>query len=222
MRRALLGTTAVAVGATVAYRQVLRPWQERWGASEDEVRRVLPGDDLVAEPASQVTRAITIDAEPGDVWPWIVQLGADRGGFYSYDWLENLFGLQVHSADRIVDDWQDLAVADVIAATRSGAGGWYVAVLRPPEVMVLQLADLKAGRAVRREDPAGWEFAWTFSLEPADGARTRLVVRERVAFRTTAVRVAMAPFGLVSFVMTRKMLLGIRNRVETYGDRKAA
>jgi hypothetical protein len=217
MRRKVFAAAAgVAgvVGAVVVDERIVRPWQESWGATEEERRLALPGDDLVAEPAEQVTRAITIDAPPEDVWPWLVQLGADRGGFYSYDVLENLFGLEVHSADVIVEEWQDLAVGDLVAATRSRAGGWYVAEIRPVEALVLQVADVAAGRPVRRGDPAGWEFTWTFALRPMPDARTRLLVRERVGFGKRAMRLAMAPVGMISFVMTRRMLLGIRERAE--------
>lgn len=221
MRRALLTAVAGAVGAAVAYERVVRPWHERWGATDDELALPLPGDETVAGPASQITRGITIDATPAEVWPWIVQLGADRGGFYSYDRLENLFGLQVHSADRIVDEWQDLEVGDLVAAIRSRTGGWFVAEMRPDEVLVLQVADVGAGRALRRDDPGGWEFTWTFALRPTGDGRTRLIVRERAAFGKVGVRLAMAPVGIVSFVMTRRMLLGIRDRAEGAAVRNA-
>jgi hypothetical protein len=212
------GLIAVAVGsaaaAMVAYERWGRPWQEGWGAGPDERTLGLPGDERLAEPAHQLTRAITIAAPPEAVWPWIVQLGADRGGFYSYDWLENLFGLGIHSAPEIVDEWQELEVGDVVHADRKGTGGWYVVELRPNEALVLQVANLEAGRPVSREEPPGWEFQWTFALRPADPGTTRLLVRERVAFGGSLSRVMMAPFGPVSFVMTRRMLLGIKARAE--------
>ncbi len=216
MRWSRVATLAAvaAAGAGVAYVRVLQPWHERWGASDAELGLPLPGDDTVVEPAGQITRAITIDAPPEAVWPWIVQLGADRGGFYSYDTLENLFGLQVHSADRIVDEWQDLAVGDLVTAIRSGAGGWLVAEIRPCEALVLQVANVAENRPARRDDPGGWEFSWIFALRPDGVGRTRLLVRERVAFGAPLMRAAMAPVGLVSFVMTRKMLLGIKERAE--------
>lgn len=215
MKRVL--AAAVTVGAAAAvYRRRVQPWQERWGATDDEVDAVLPGDDLLAEPASQLTRAVTVDVPPTDVWPWVVQLGADRGGFYSYDWLEDLFGLGIHSADRIVTEWQDLAVGDVVAADRRRSGGWYVVALQPEEALVLQVADLKTGRPTNRDEGLGWEFQWTFALRPAPGGRTRLLVRERVAFGSPATRALMTPVGLVSFAMTRRMLLGIKERAEAH------
>ncbi len=162
-----LTAAVIAVGTSVAYRSWLKPAQERWGATDEEATLALPGDELVAEPAYQVTRAITIDATRDEVWPWIVQLGADRGGFYTYDRLEDLFGLGIHSADDIVEAWQGLAVGDVVYADRARAGGWYVVELRPGEALVLKLGDLVAGRPLRRDEKLRWEFSWTFALRDA-------------------------------------------------------
>jgi len=205
---------AGAVTCGVAYRRWVDPWQSRWGATDLEVDSPLPGDDLVADPAVQLTRAIGIDAPPQEVWPWLVQLGADRGGFYSYDVLENLFGLGIHSADRIVEEWQGLAVGDVVAANRARTGGWYVMELHPDEALVLKVADLTAGRPARRDEGIGFEFLWTFALRPDGADRCRLLVRERTAIDRRPTRVLMAPVGPVSFVMTRRMLLGIKERAE--------
>jgi hypothetical protein len=187
-----------------------------WGATEAEGRQPLPGDGFVAAPASQITRAITINAPPAKVWPWIVQMGADRGGFYSYDWLENLFGLRIHSADRVVEAWQQLRVDDVVYAIRNRAGGWYVVDVWPNEALILKVADLKSGRPTRRDDPAGWEFLWTFALQDLGDGRTRLLIRERVAFGKAKMRWLMKPVGPVSALMTRRMLLGIKKRAERY------
>jgi hypothetical protein len=203
----------VAVGASaLAYHRWLDPWQQRWGATDEEVALTLPGDELVEPPATQVTRAITIDASREEVWPWILQLGADRGGFYTYDRLEDLFGLGIHSADSIVDQWQDLGVGDVVYGDRARTGGWYVMEVRPLEALVLQVGDLAAGRPLRRDEGLRWEFSWTFALRGAPTGGTRLLVRERVAFGSALTRTLMAPLGPVSFVMTRGMLLGIRSR----------
>lgn len=121
--KSLIAVAAVVGTVVAAYERYLKPWQERWGATDEEVALRLPGDELVEEPAKQVTRAITIDATREEVWPWIVQLGADRGGFYTYDRLENLVGLDIHSADEIVDEWQDLEIGDVVHADRARTGG---------------------------------------------------------------------------------------------------
>lgn len=216
MRCRWITGAVVAAAAVVAYRWLVRPWQQRWGATDDEVRARLVGDDLVAEPAEQCTRAITIDARPEDVWPWVVQIGADRGGFYSYDWLENLFGLGIHSADRIVPEWQQRAVGDLVCANAAGSGGWYVAEVRPNEALVLQVANLAAGRPLRRDELLGWEFVWTFVLRERDDGTTRLLVRERTGFGRRITRLAMAPVSPVSFVMTRPMMRGIKSRAEAH------
>jgi hypothetical protein len=209
-----LATAAVVAVSVVGYERWIKPWQRRWGATAEEGAISLPGDEQVAEPASQVTRAITIDAAPERVWPWIVQLGADRGGFYSYDWLENLFGLAIHSADGIVAAWQELQVGDVVYASRDRTAGWYVVDLRPNQALVLKVANVAAGRPLRRDEQLKWEFLWTFALRPAASGGTRLLVRERTAFGSALTRTMLAPIGLVSFVMTRRMMLGIKRRVE--------
>ena len=147
------------------------------------------------------------------MWPWIVQLGADRAGFYSYDWLENLFRLGIHSADRIVPDWQQRAVGDLVYANAPGTGGWYVMHVVPREVLVLKMANVAAGQPARR-DAQRWEFLWTFATEDQGDGSTRLLVRERVGFDGKTTQLLMSPLGLVSFVMTQKMIRGIKARAE--------
>lgn len=212
--RTLGGAVLAGAVAGTAYLRWLAPRFERWGATDDEVAAPLPGDALVPEPAHQNTRALTIAAPPATVWPWLAQIGADRGGFYSYDLLEDLFGLGIHSADVVVERWQDLAVGDVVYATRHRTGGWYVAAVRPGSHLVLRTADLSRGRPVLRSDPGGWEFLWSFVLVDRGDGTTRLLVRERVAFGSALMRLLMTPAGTVSFLMTRRMMLGIRDRAE--------
>lgn len=210
---------ATAIGLWQAYRHTIGPAHDRWGADDVEVAMSLPGDDLVAEPASQNTRAVTIAATPAQVWPWLVQMGADRAGFYTYTWLENLGGLGIRNADRIVERWQGLAVGDVVRtdahAGRTRGGGWYVVDLLPEKVLVLQMADLQRGEPMHRDGPGAFEFVWTFALLDQGDGTTRLVVRERVAFGNRLVRAALAPTSLVGFVLTRGMLLGIQQRAES-------
>ncbi len=219
MNRRLVYATAASAAAAFGYRRVLRPWHERWGATDEEVHAALPGDDLLADPATQSTRAITVRAPAGQVWPWVVQLGADRGGFYSYDWLENLFRLGIHSAGQVVPDWQQRAVGDLVYADAAGTGGWYVKQVVPSEVLVLQVANVPAGRPARRDEQLRWEFLWTFATKDQGDGTTRLLVRERVGFGSTATRLLMSPIGLVSFVMTQKMMRGIRARAEASAQR---
>lgn len=208
-----LASAAASVAASLLVTRALR-WEQRWGATEEEVAARLTGDGSVAEPAADITRAITIEAPPEQVWPWLVQLGADRGGFYSYDCLENAVGLGIHSADDIVPAWQDLRVGDVVWATRKRTAGWYVVGLVAHEALVLKAANIEAGRPLSRYEPPGWEFAWIFALSRTATAQTRLLVRERIAFGPRSTRVLMAPVGPVSFVMTRRMMLGIKRRAE--------
>ena len=208
--------TWAAAGAATAlgYRELLRPWHQRWGATDEEVHATLPGDDLVAEPATQVTRGITVNASPEQVWPWVAQLGADRGGFYSYDWLENLFGLGIHSADTVVAQWQHRAVDDLVYANATGTGGWYVVRVVPEQVLVLKLADVANDKPARRDEGMRGEFLWTFALRDSGDGTTRLLVRERAAFGSPATRLLMAPIGPISFVMTQKTMRGIKARAE--------
>lgn len=214
MRRAVL-ISAVGLAATAAWRGVFTPWQRNWGATEEEVAMSLPGDELTPPPVEQNTRAITIAASPEQVWPWLVQMGADRGGFYSYAWLENLFGLKIHNADRIVDDWQQLALGDWVWGARNRSAGWIVELLEPNVALATKTADPKLGRTASRDEGLGFEFQWTFALRPAPLGTTRLLIRERTAYGRRLTRWLMAPAGLVSFVMTRKMLDGIRVRAES-------
>jgi hypothetical protein len=206
MRR--LGGTllAVAAAATAAvavdrlYRRYARERVLSWGATAEEAARRMPGDDLL-DPADIVaTRAISIDAPPSAIWPWLVQMGPGRGGAYTYDWIENLFGLDMHSADRIHEEWQDLAVGDV---TRSGDGklGMRVEILEPERVLS------------SRSEAGDW--VWTFALEPQHGA-TRLISRNRIAMSGAAAgqRLGMLVMEPGSLVMERKMLLEIKRRAE--------
>lgn len=213
----MLGAAAAVI---VVYRRWVEPWHQHWGATPEETDAVLPGDDVIAEPATQVTRAISIDAPPEAVWPWLVQMGADRGGFYSYDRLENLFGLGIHSANEIVEPWQRLVEGDVVYANRARTGGWFVTQIRPNEALVLATADLAAGMPLRRDAATHWEFGWAFVLRRTAPGGTRLLVRERVATGNRLTGLMVAPVGFVSFVMTRPMLRGIASRAESWQRRR--
>ena len=116
----LLAIPVFIVTAIVVYAVMVYPWISRWGATALETADRYPGDELVSEPRFRTTRAVTVKAAPEKIWPWLLQLGVDRGGMYSYDWLENLFGLKVHSADRIVAEWQDLQPDGFVRLTPPG------------------------------------------------------------------------------------------------------
>jgi hypothetical protein len=190
----------------VAAAAVLRRQQLRWGATDAEFTEPLAGDELIAEPDLTATRAITIRAGVDDVWPWIVQLGQGRGGFYSYDSLENLIGCDIHSALQINPGWQHLDVGDAVRLAPELA--LRVAVAKPPRTLVLQ------GGALPGTTIAPYDFTWTFDLSPVSAATTRLVVRERYAYTRWWARLMVEPVTVVSFLMSRRMLHGIRDRAE--------
>lgn len=197
---ALAGVVASAALTERLYRHHLRGWVVNWGASPDEVTRRLPGDELL-DPADVVaTRAITIDAPPSAIWPWLVQMGPGRAGAYTYDWIENVFGLRMHSADRIHPEWQDLKVGDLVRG-REDRPGMRVEILDPERTLA------------NRSEAGDW--VWTFALVPQDG-RTRLISRNRIALHGSAAgqRLGSLVMEPGSLVMERKMLLGIKERAE--------
>jgi hypothetical protein len=204
MRRGATWTVAAAgLGAALAvtYPLLLRGRCLHWGATPDEVTRAIPGDDLVADPDVVSTRAVTIDAPPEAIWPWLVQMGSGRAGAYTYDWIENLFGLDMHSADEILPEFQDLKAGDVLPVGADGPS-MIVEILKPDEVLCL------------RADNGEW--VWTFALYPT-GSSTRLVSRNVIA--TPGASRGRRLFTLLvlepgSLVMERKMLLGIKERAE--------
>jgi hypothetical protein len=197
----LIMSAALVVAAAVARRQQLR-----WGATDAEIRRSLPGDDLVPCPDLTSSRAITIRAGVGDVWPWIVQLGQGRGGFYSYDRLENLAGCDIHSAGEVNPDWQQLDVGDLVRLAPELA--LTVAAVEPPRTLVLRGGFLPGAAT------APYEFTWTFQLSLFSATETRLVVRERYAYTRWWARFVLEPVTIVSFFMSHRMLRGIRDRAE--------
>jgi hypothetical protein len=181
------------------------PWACRryvtWGATSEEATGALPGDDLLPDAGLVSTRAVTIGAGPPDVWPWLVQMGSGRGGAYTYDWMENLFGLNMHSADQILPQFQNLAVGDTLPLGSNGPA------------MRVEFCDVERTLAFRSEDGA---WVWIFHLRP-DGAGTRLISRNRIVppGNNRAARAlydtVMAP---VSLIMERRMLYGIKERAE--------
>lgn len=194
------GVFAVGVAAAV-YPVLLRRWCLTWGARAEEVGRSIAGDDLLSEPDMLATRAVTIDAPAGAIWPWLVQMGSGRGGAYTYDWIENLLGLDMHSANEIIPEFQNLQVGDVLPVGSKGPR-LRVEVLDPDRVLVL------------RSEDENW--VWAFALYPQDGT-TRLVSRNRIAIPGASLFTRL--FNLLmmepgSLVMERKMLLGIKQRAE--------
>jgi hypothetical protein len=192
-------------GLVAVYAGLLRRRVLTWGATSEEASGALPGDELLPEADGVATRAVEIEAPPGAVWPWIAQMGpAPRGGAYTYDWIENLLGLDMHSVDHVLPEFQDPRVGDAIDL---GANRMRVERVDPEHVL-----------AWRSED-GNW--VWTFVLEPRNGS-TRLVSRNRYRLPTLAARLGMLPLEPASLVMERKMLLGIKERAERLAARASA
>lgn len=220
----LLAAGLTAAGALAGYALLVRPWHLKWGATDDEAQQPLPGDELLPEPKLNATHAISIQARPADVWPWLVQIGQGRGGFYSYDWLENAMGLDIHSADRIRPELQDLSVGDVIPLSPDGMGV-PVAILEPGRALVLHGDTRLPGEAAAPPMKPGDYLAvsWGFYLFAGAAGGTRLIERWRAdwnpGFKNTLFyRVFLEPGA---FLMERKMLLGIKERAEA-GPQAAA
>ena len=150
-----------AIGAVALYRYRVRPWMYSWGADDDEITAVLPGDELVSASMLRTTRAVTIDAPIDAVWPWLVQIGEDRGGFYSYSVLERLAGAHIQNANTIHPEWQDIRVGDTMwLARRYGdAARQVVAAVEPDRTGVDVAGDFE--RVQQGEKATG---AWSFYL----------------------------------------------------------
>ena len=191
---------AASAGAVAAYVYGIRPWHLRWGATDEELNQPLIGDEIAPQPKLKATHAITIDAPAADLWPWLVQMGQNRGGFYSYTWLENLVGCEMRNADEIVPEWQDLKVGDKV---------WL-----HPKAPPVEVAAIEPGRAIVLK-PWG-----AFVLQPIDENTTRLIIRSQGDYEPDLKnpvlnfllwRVFYEP---AHFIMERKMLFGIKARAE--------
>jgi hypothetical protein len=215
--RAGTGAALVVVSGLAAW-IALRPRILAWGAAPEEIRRRLPGDDLVADPLYVTTRAITVAAPAASVWPWLLQLGQNRGGFYSYDLFENVARLDIHSADRIHDEWQDLRPGeDYVGLDPDGVMKMTIRVIEPERAFVVRSGapgepPQAPGSFVRGE--LAW--SWGFYLEPLGQGTTRLLIRCRAAWADTAATKLMKPVLLepMHFLMEERMLRGIRDRAE--------
>ena len=194
---------AMGIALTVLASPLLRPWYSRWGATKTELAQTLPGDDVVRDPTMQDTRAITIEAPVKAIWPWLVQMGQGRGGLYSYQRLENLVGCDMHNADRIMPEHQQLAVGDKVRLSQGEEGpAFVVTAVIPHRAIILDI-----------DDPP---TSWSFVLQPLDDNRTRLLIRYRQDFEPTFGNMVMwrVLTDPIHFVMERKMLQGIKLRAE--------
>ncbi len=216
MKRLVAILVASAAAAVAAYALMVRPWHLRWGTREDEAARPLPGDDLVPHPQLNATHAVTIHAPIANVWQWLVQMGQGRGGFYSYDWIDNLMSLDMRSADHILPEFQNLKVGDKMPLAPDGFGP-VVAVLEPPRALVLY-GDTRLDPDAIPVMKAGDFFAvtWGWYLEEIDANTTRLVERWRCDWNSSVanfffMRAFLEPGA---FLMERGMLLGVKRRAE--------
>lgn len=207
---------AFQVGAVLVAAPLLRGWYNRWGATPAEVQQAMPGDELVPDPLLGYTRAITIQAPVECVWPWVIQLGQGRGGFYSYDGLENIARCDIHSANRILPDLQHPQIGDLVRLGPKGYPCFAIAAIETNRTLALLSADPQSGQPVayRAQAEKGYSIAtWQFVLQPSGARLTRLLVRQRLACSPDLAWVwrLTEPVG---FVMERKMMLGIRQRAE--------
>lgn len=230
LKRIIVGAGIAGIG-WASYRAIRR-WRATWGVDADEAARSLPGDELVAAAQSSDTRGITIEAPAELVWPWLVQMGYGRGGWYSIDQLD----MRGPSADHIVEAWQTLAVGEVVP-THPG-GGFAVKALEPGRALVLYAdtatmqpsettasettpsepvpAGLAASGAFMAATPSQFAASWAFVVEPLDGRRSRLIERVRYWGEegSPATRLALTALGFGVFVMMQRQMIGIRTRAE--------
>ena len=198
---AVVATAAGAAGLAV-YAAFVRPWHLRWGATDDEIARSMPLDDRVSRPSYVTNRAVTVRAEPEQVWPWLVQIGElPRGGFYSYEWIERAMGMKVRNARRVIPELQHIGVGQIL----DRAGNMVVKAVEPNRCLVLGPPD-------NRPDMSA---TWALGLYAKGDGTARLVSRVRA-------RLPQGPRGALwlalldpgQFLMERKMLLALKATVE--------
>ncbi len=192
---------AAAIGM---YAAVLRPRKLAWGATEAERRAPLPGDDLVPGARYVTTRAVTIDAPPDSVWPWLVQMGQDRAGFYTHNWVERLLRSGIPDVDTVHPEWQSLAAGDLMRTNRDIGGkpmGWPVVAVDPPRSLVVRSATMPAG-------------TYAFVLLPIEGGRTRLLVRDRAAWRAREWPFTVLVYEPLHGYMETGLMEGLKQRAE--------
>lgn len=217
----VVGTLAVLGAALLVNRRLGR----RWGAAPREVAATLPGDELIGAPVWQTTHGVSIRASAAEIWPWLVQMGITRGGWYLSERLDRIvWRIDNPSVDRVVPELQGLAVGDVVPDSVDGTAHFRVVALEPNHTLVLHSRrhpvtgiwpDLSA------DDPGLYlDFSWTFVLREVDTGTTRLLLRTRAAVMDGTrpapgwLRLFLPLVDLADFIYTRQMLRGIRRRVE--------
>lgn len=214
--RRLLPLAATTLAGAAAYRYLVAPRIQTWGATPEEVLRPMAGDELVPDPTVHATHAITIEAPPEDIWPWLVQIGYGRAGFYSYEWIEKLMGLPgIQNANTIQHEFQAPKLGDVVPFGPGTDAGLSIAALDPNRHLCFSRVDATSA------------ITWAFGLYPLDTQHTRLVSRNLAYMPDwTLAQLLRQPsrwrtelpmklfINLGAFVMVRKMLLGIKCRAE--------
>jgi hypothetical protein len=209
-RHVLRGLGEVAVASPLfLFAPLYRRRHLRWGATDAEVAGAMPGDELVAEPSFNATRAITIDAPPEAVWPWLVQIGYGRAGFYSYDLFDNAAR---PSAQRILPEYQQPKVGD-----------WVPMASKVNETTAFKIKAFEPNRWVLWEKP---HSTWSWKLVPLEGGRTRLLTRlkDRYSWRASPgnALLSLILFEFGDFAMMRKLLLGVKRRAERLAESGSA
>lgn len=208
---------ALTIGITVLLSPFLRAWYRQWGAMPEEVARTLPGDEFVPHPKSEITAAITVRAPVQCVWPWFAQLGCQRGGWYSYDLLDNG---GAPSAEKILPEFQNVRVGDMIAAVPNGSFGFPVAIAEHNRVLSLAgTLNTQTGKPAQPNDPnlkIYFSGDQTFFMEPISDNATRLIFRMRTDWNATRANnlIYRGIVEPISFVMGRKMLRNVKGRAE--------
>lgn len=198
----------------VAASAFLYPWHRTWGSTRDEIAMSLPGDPSPRVPALEIQHAVTINASPRAVWPWLVQLGQDRAGFYSYDWLERAFGADVRNVQEVRDEWQSRQVGDFVRATQpnylggifGSQLGWTVKAVEPERALVLE----------------DWG---AFVLLPTPDGKTRFIIRSTISnprIPVWASTLNLMTFELPHYIMQRRMMLTIKTLAERPRTMRAA
>ena len=203
----VIGVIAALVAVILAGLFLVLPWSRRWGATDAEVQSAMPGDELIEDPQSVTTRAITVKAPVTDLWPWLVQMGYRRGGMYSYDWIDRLLGiLDRPSADRIIPEFQHLEVGDVIPMGKGTS--WPVKDIVPDRSLLLDIRD------------KGAHITWSFLLEEIEPGSTRLILGIRSQLAVSPFLLLILPVMIPGdFTMTRKFLLGLKRRAESFAKK---
>jgi hypothetical protein len=211
--RILIAVPLILLVVGLVYRCVLLPRHLRWGATESEARAAMPGDEIALGSNMSSTRAVTIRASAAQIWPWLAQLGQGRGGMYSYEWLENLAGCDFLNADRILPEFQNLQVGDLIHMGPEGYPFYSVVQVEPNRALVLR------PHAPKTKAPS--RAAWSFLLTEQGDGTTRLISRQQMVYEPSVAsfigwKVITEP---LSFVMEHKMLRTLKALAESVAAR---